>query len=474
LIWLSGCTSEEKVPPLSVVGITGDLYEFSLKSITNLPSVSGQSSYENSFGNIGGSGEYKGVKISSIAEEVGGIQQGDLLRVISTDGYSQIFTYDNIHPPSVEANSSQGTMILAYEFNGKMVPEWEDGYLIAFLPPDNTYSTEDHQSTTSLEYSDKAASTRWVKWVTKMEFIREEETVLFVGEKNHSLSYSQLEQLPSVSGSGSYLKTTGEVVGPFNFKGVDIISTLNLMINTTVDFSIETIASDGYKFKFTKSQTYGNVSLFDQNGEEIGHGGPENTTLTLVYSEDGEPLSAGNGGPFRMVYLGENSPITEGHFWVMFVDTIIIGRGVLDWTITLSGLTEFEVGLDDFDSIVYCGDQVHNASYQYTDGENEITYEGMPLWVALSIIDGGESGDGHYVFNDTLASQGYTVTIFSKDGTNLTLSSSVTTRNDSLILAHVKNGQILPSEEFPVRLVSKDLPQSQWISRITVITITDI
>lgn len=97
----------------------------------------------------------------------------------------------------------------------------------------------------------------------------------------------------------------------------------------------------------------------------------------------------------------------------------------------------------------------------------------MPLWIALSIIDGGENGTEHFIFKDVLASQGYTVTIFSDDDTNITLTSAVATRNNSLILAHVKNNLPLPMNEFPVRLVSSYLPQSQWISKIVAISITD-
>ncbi len=472
---LSGCTELEETQEIELVvlGVSGESEEFTLTDITELTGIDGTSKCQNSFGNWRDNGAYRGVPISVFAEEVGGIQEGDILIVTSEDNYSQIFTYENIYPLS-EWEEIQGTMILAYEFNGTKVPKWEDGLRIVFLPSDEEYSTEDQQKTASLEYKNAASSSRWSRWVNKLEFIRESEKITFeIPDTKFSLSRSQLKVLPSVEGSGSHLKTTGAIIGPYNYKGVNMTATLDLLINLTSDFSIEIVPIDFYNFTFTKKQIFGNVPLFNENGVEIGHGGPKNLTLTLIYEENGEPLKKDYGGPFRMGYLGSGGPISEGHFWVKYVEAIKIGSGIPDWSIMLSGVSQTTIGLDDFDSAVYCGDRVHNVSYQYSEGGQINTYEGMPLWIVLSMIDGND-GSVHYTFNDSLAAQGYNVTIFSTDGKNLTLPSSVTTRNDSLILAHVKNNLPLPEDEFPVRLVSPDLSMDQWISKIESIIITDI
>lgn len=470
----SGCTEPGKSQEteLVVLGVTGESKEFTLAEIKEYTSISGMSEYQNSYGNWRGKGVYKGVPISVFADEVGGIQPGDILIVTSEDNYTKVFSYENIYP-STEWVGIQGTMILAYEFNETQIPKWEDGLQIAFLPLDEQYSTEDQQQTASLESSQAAASTRWVKWVNKLKFKREE-SITIVGEDNYTLSTSQLHRLPSVTGSGKFLKSIGTIAGPFTYTGVNISAVLELVINISSEFSIDVIASDGYKFTYTKSQIFGDVPLYNDDGVQIGHGGPDNLTLALVYEEDGLPLTEDKGGPFRMVYLGSNDPITDGHFWTKYVVTIIIGEGIPAWSITLSGVSIASIGQDDFDSIVYCGDHVHNVTYQYSDAGRIITYEGMPLWIALSIIDGGENESNHYIFNDVLAQEGYTVKIFSSNGSSLTLDSSVTTRNDLLILAHVKNGLPLPKDEFPVRLVSPQLAQEDWIANIVAISITDI
>ncbi len=474
IILFSGCTEPEISPEteLVVLGVTEESREFTLTDIKEFTSISGTSEYQNSLGNWRGKGLYKGVLISVFAEEVGGIQPGDILIITSNDNYTQVYSYENIYP-STEREGIQGSMILAYEVNGTSIPKWKDGLQIAFLPSDERYSNEDQQQTASLDYSQAAASTRWVKSVEKLEFKREK-SVTIVGEVNYTLTTTQLHRLPSITGSGKFLKSTGTVVGPFTYTGVNFSAVLELIINISTNFSIDVVASDGYKFTYTKDQIFGDVPLYNDEGVQIGHGGSNNLTLALVYEEDGSLLTEDDGGPFRMVYLGSNDPITDGHFWTKYVDTIILGKGKPTWSITLSGLSIVSISQDDFDSIVYCGDHIHNITYQYSDAGRVITYEGMPLWIALSIIDGGENESGHYIFNDLLAQEGYTVRIFSSDGSNLTLDSSITTRNDSLVLAHVKNGLSLPEEEFPVRLVSAYLPQEKWIDKIVSISITEI
>lgn len=171
---ISGCIEQDisQDTELLVLGVSGESKEFTLTNIKELVTIGGKSEYENSFGNWRGKGTYIGVLLSIFAEEVGGIQPGDILIVTSLDNYTQVFSYENIYP-SAQWEAIQGMLILAYEFNNTEIPEWEDGLQIAFLPLDEQYSNDDQQQTATPESSQAAASTRWVKWVKKLEFIRE-------------------------------------------------------------------------------------------------------------------------------------------------------------------------------------------------------------------------------------------------------------------------------------------------------------
>ncbi|MFX1517660.1 MAG: hypothetical protein ACFFC6_15255 [Promethearchaeota archaeon] len=316
---LSGCTEPEPSQDvvLVVMGVSGEIKEYTLAELKEFTSSSGTSEYQNSYGNWKDKGVYKGVLVSKLAEEVGGIQQGDIMIATSEDNYTQVYPYENIYP-STAWKAIQGEMILAYELNETEVPDWEDGLRIAFLPTDEQFSNEDSDQTSSLE-AKGAASRKWSKWVTKVEFRRETENVTFgFDSTNYTLSWSQVLKLRSINQSGCYITRENEVSDLIYYKGVNLTSVLDLMIDLGNNFTVEIVASDGYSRTFTRDQFFGNTTLYDSAGNEIGHGGPENVTLILAYYEGDEKL-ASDSGPFRSVYVGSNSPITSSKYRIRSV-----------------------------------------------------------------------------------------------------------------------------------------------------------
>jgi predicted phosphodiesterase len=138
--------------------------------LMGMAEVEGNSSYENLYGNLGGTGYYSGVEIRLIVELVGGMQEGEILRVTSSDGYYQEFGYLNVYPNQTWLEL-QGSMILALELNGLPVPDWQDGPRIAMLPADELYGNLDCGATS---YPDQgynlypSAGARWVKNVAQI------------------------------------------------------------------------------------------------------------------------------------------------------------------------------------------------------------------------------------------------------------------------------------------------------------------
>ena len=316
----SGCIDSTEDVELIVLGVLGESKEFTLTDLKQLSSISGTSEYQNSYGNWAGKGVYKGVPIAKFAESIGGIQQGDILVVTSEDNYSQIFTYNNIYP-STEWEALQGTMILAYEYNGTQIPAWEDGLRIAFLPTDEKYSNDDSYATSSLE-AKGAGGPKWVKFVKKLEFKRENETVTFGdGTTNHTLSWSQILKLPSINQSGRSITSLNEVSDLQYYTGVNLTYVLDVLIDLNQDFSVDIVASDGYKRPFSKDQFFGNLTFYDELGTNIGHGGPQNLSLILAYYEGDQKIGL-ESGPFRMALVGSDSPITSSRYWVKLVNYI--------------------------------------------------------------------------------------------------------------------------------------------------------
>lgn len=160
---------------LVVNGPSGDCI-FSPEELDQYAVMEKELSFQNQLGNYAGEGLYRGVPVSTLIEQTGGMKPGDILMVYALDGYSQAFAYENVYPESAGWEERQGIMALAVEFNGQMVPEWQDGYRIAFFTEDGVYDNEDC-ALTSAEgqgwHLYESAGGRWVKTVVRMEVISE-------------------------------------------------------------------------------------------------------------------------------------------------------------------------------------------------------------------------------------------------------------------------------------------------------------
>ena len=144
-----------------------DVYLVDLALMNNLEAFT---AYQKFSGNWGGNGTYRGVLLSTLVELVGTIDEDDIVNV-TADGYAQAFAYYNLYPNSSIYNI-QGNLILAYVYNGTMVPTWVDGPRLAFLAPDGSYSNSDASQTTPPTWYSSAGA-RWVKNVITIEIIRD-------------------------------------------------------------------------------------------------------------------------------------------------------------------------------------------------------------------------------------------------------------------------------------------------------------
>jgi hypothetical protein len=159
---------------VTIEGIS-DSVTLTIGDLVGLPSITGSSSFQNQFGNWGGQGVYKGVRIADLVEMVGGMTTNELLSVSAFDGYERQYSYWNVYPND-SWHALQGDMLLAYEFNGTSVPTWQDGPRIAMLAPDGTYSNDDCLATSApglgFNYYASAGSL-WVRYVILIEVIQE-------------------------------------------------------------------------------------------------------------------------------------------------------------------------------------------------------------------------------------------------------------------------------------------------------------
>ena len=105
---------------------------------------------------------YTGVKMTDLLDLIGGVTEGNIIKVIASDGYTKVFTYDQIKGKLTVLNR-QGkpiewslplTVVLAYEEAGQLIPITKGGPLrIAIVGPGNPITPGKF----------------WVKWVKRIE-----------------------------------------------------------------------------------------------------------------------------------------------------------------------------------------------------------------------------------------------------------------------------------------------------------------
>jgi len=148
---------------LEVVGPAGSR-TLTLDEVWALPAVQGWAGTKSSTGKITQPTLHRGISLEELCKLVGGIQSGQAIEITAKDGYSSVMSYDEAIKGNVitydpisgsEARIGDALqVIVAYERDGKPLPEESDGSLrMAVISPRNNQVTDGHWA---------------VKWVRKI------------------------------------------------------------------------------------------------------------------------------------------------------------------------------------------------------------------------------------------------------------------------------------------------------------------
>ncbi len=291
------------------------------------------------------------------------------------------------------------------------------------------------------------------------------------GGNSVRLTKADLLKMKTIEGNAGLIRSTGTLRGPYDYKAVAISDLLAKVGGLGPGQGIQITASDGYTMTFSNTQVNGNVLTYDETGKALRIG---DVSMALIF----ESKILGEDTLPRLAYIKKgNVPVTDGHWWVKSVAKIEVVDEVEDWVIALKGLETTEFDRATFESIATCPDTPHpTIVWETTDKEgNEEVYEGVALWVMVSMMDGGDSPQGHYRFNDDLARKGYKVKVVSVDGYSAELDSMLIMRNKNIILAYKKNGEVLSEKDGPLMLTGPDLPsRKDRVKQIAEIQLIDM
>ncbi len=295
---------------VTVIGGNGTAINVTLDEMFDMTTISRNSSYQNTYGNIRGEGIYTGVKVADLIDMVGGMDEEDTIRVVAGDGYTQLFEFAKVYPNQTYWDI-QGDMVLAYEYDNLTVPDYTEGFRLTFLPEDGYYSNADANATTDPNPS--AAGPQWVSNVTKIQVLP------YSYSESINLVESELRTLPATNGEGGYVKKDGTIIGPFNFTGVKITYLLDQLEDLPDSYIVTGRSTDGYSVTYSKANLYGEVSGYNATGYPVD---VINSTLIVAYDIDGGPIT--DDGPLWIVFLNQDGNLTDGNQWIKGAASITI------------------------------------------------------------------------------------------------------------------------------------------------------
>jgi len=429
--------ADETTTEVTIIGKTGS-QTVNLTELQSMTAVSGYSSYQNRYDNWRGQGNYTGVLVSDLVDLVGGMEPGDTVTITASDGWMSTMSYYNVYNAWSDP-SIQGNVILAYEYDGNTTPDWEDGLRIAVMPDDGAYSNADAANTTTLDMSGSAGS-MWSKWV---ETITVNEPVWNVTLSNEAWSIvygdQQIRNITSYTADGGFETSVGTVVGPDTYTGVNVTLLCEAIGGLAENQSAIISARDDYSITYN----YDDIVI------------NESTAMVLAYEMNGAPIDEEDVP--RIVFIGPDSPIVDGHLSIKMVNSIELAPMVPEYNLNLSGAWDMTMDRSTLESGIGC------HSEEYVDGND--TWSGIPLWRLCGWVD-TPFDDHEYSDN-----YNYTVTVYAADGYNKTLTFDEMDQQDDIIVANMKNGEALYSYYPPLRLVGDTPYKSYWVSYLSDIVL---
>ena len=297
-------------------------------------------------------------------------------------------------------------------------------------------------------------------------------TLTLVGADGASktVTSKDLDALPKTQMKGGLKTSAGSMAGGVKtYTGIALSEIVKLVGGMTNQNSLRVTASDNYAMILTWDELSGKVVTYSlATGDEVTRTKP--LIPILAYLEEGKPIATGEG-PLRLVYVGEEGLVTDGHFWIKMASKLEVIPGIREWTLTLAGARNEVMNRSTIESGVSCPDTPpqHKASYVDSDGH---IWVGMPIWLLIGHVDDQnvhETG----AFNRTLAdSNAYTVKITSGDGFSVTLNSTFVKQNQNIFVANSMDGKPLADPYWPLRLTGSALKKGQMVRNVVKIELT--
>lgn len=452
---------ESSIPEfdIQIVGKEGDnitLTEDDFEEVEETRMVGGLMT---SAGSIRGPYNYTGVKLDNILSQVGGMNEENSLRVTASDGYSMVFTWEELNGNFTTFNPATGDEVsheaelipvLAYEEDGELLEEG-DGPIRLVILGEEGLITEGHF---------------WIKRVTEIEVISavKEYTLSLEGKLSEEIDRGTFESganCPATTPDhkGVYQDEDGKIwtgiplwllVGRIDDQVHHEAGAYNRELADVNAYTVNVIAGDGYTVSLNSSFVKLNENILIAN-ELDGAPLPEPYwPLRLVGSDLSKGQMVRNVVKIQLEF-NESVPEPEP----------VVG----EWNLTLDGAIKEVIDSHSFVQGTTCEEAEHESVWIDPDGQE---WTGIPAWLLVGRVD-DENNHGPEAFNRNLAEEGYQVEFIASDGYSVKLNSTTIALNDNIIVAYLKEGEPLPEEKAPLRLVGEGLRTGQMVYNLVEI-----
>lgn len=282
------------------------------------------------------------------------------------------------------------------------------------------------------------------------------------GSKTYTLD--EIRGMPATEGYWGMKSSTGRITPPVKTKGVNLDDLFEEVGGLPDDQAVGIVAKDGYEMTVSVAQLReGKFITYDMvTGDENDVDGP--LTAIVAYEWDGQPFDPQTDGPLRMAIVSPaQNQVTDGHWSVKWVSRVQVKAIEQDWVLTLTGKLTEEMDRPTFETGAAEG--CHGTDW--TDGEGNV-WTGIPLYLLVGRVDDDNVHEGP-AYNRDLAEAGYQVRIAAADGQSAEIASDAMYYNKELIVAYKLNGEALPDDYWPLRLVGKGMQESDMLGQITQI-----
>ena len=210
----------------------------------------------------------------------------------------------------------------------------------------------------------------------------------------------------------------------------------------TIGYDIKSIASDGYSRVITSSLV------------------ARNDNILVAYEMNGAPLPE-DRYPLKLVGAGLSS--RDMVSMLARIELLNLPEPPPDWELELSGAISTTLSATEF-----IAEAAANPA-SWDDGSGNV-YNGVALWRLVAMVDDEDPA----TFNDELANFGYDIKSISSDGYSRAIAGSLAARNDDIIVAYEMNGEPLPENRYPLRLVGTGLSGGQMVAMLARIELVDL